>query len=147
MTTATATQIDESKLNSIIGQAVSDFGGTASAALVVIGDKLGLYKALRAAGPATPEDLAARTGTSERYLRHWLLNQAASGYVNYSAATGKYSLSPEQAAVFARSADRPARARRRFQQHHAHPALLKSPRAGEAGDTTARDDHVGIDAA
>ena len=101
MTTATATQIDESKLNSIIGQAVSDFGGTASAALVVIGDKLGLYKALRAAGPATPEDLAARTGTSERYLRHWLLNQAASGYVNYSAATGKYSLSPEQAAVFA----------------------------------------------
>ncbi|HWO94682.1 MAG TPA: class I SAM-dependent methyltransferase, partial [Dehalococcoidia bacterium] len=66
-----------------------------------IGDKLGLYKALHELGPATPGELAARTHTSERYLRHWLLNQAASGYITYSAATGKYSLSPEQAMVFA----------------------------------------------
>jgi 2-polyprenyl-3-methyl-5-hydroxy-6-metoxy-1,4-benzoquinol methylase len=98
MTTA---GIDEAKLSGIIGQAVSDFGGTATAALVAIGDRLGLYKALRDGGPATPVEFAERTGVSERYLRHWLLNQAASGYVDYDATTGKYSLSPEQAMVFA----------------------------------------------
>jgi SAM-dependent methyltransferase len=98
MTTA---QINEEKLNGIIVQAVTDFGGTISAALVVIGDKLGLYEALRDLGPATPLELAAKTGTSERYLRHWLLNQASAGYIDYDAASGKYSLSPEQAMVFA----------------------------------------------
>ncbi len=97
----TTQQIDETKLNGIIGQAVTDFGAVASAALVVIGDKLGLYKALAASGPSTPGDLAAKTGTTERYLRHWLLNQASSGYVDYSPQTGKYSLTPEQAMVFA----------------------------------------------
>ncbi|HEX5368788.1 MAG TPA: class I SAM-dependent methyltransferase [Dehalococcoidia bacterium] len=93
--------IDEAKLNGIIGQAVSDFGGTATAALVAIGDRLGLYTAIRDAGPTTPDELAGHTGISERYLRHWLLNQAASGYIDYNAETGKYSLSPEQALVFA----------------------------------------------
>jgi 2-polyprenyl-3-methyl-5-hydroxy-6-metoxy-1,4-benzoquinol methylase len=99
--TAANTQIDENKLNGIIGQAISDFGGTITAALVVIGDKLGLYRALRDLGPSTPQELADKTGNSERYLRHWLLNQAASGYVDYSPETGKYSLSPEQALAFA----------------------------------------------
>jgi len=96
-----ATQIDETKLNTIIGQAVADIGGTATAALVSIGDKLGLYKSLYARGPSTPPELADATGISERYLRHWLVNQAASGYVDYDPGTGRYSLSPEQAMVFA----------------------------------------------
>ncbi|MPZ22326.1 MAG: methyltransferase domain-containing protein [Dehalococcoidia bacterium] len=100
MTTQT-TQIDQAKLESLIGRAVDDLGATSSAALVVIGDKLGLYRALGDLGPATPEDLAAATGTSARYLRHWLLNQASAGYVDYSPGTGRYSLTPEQAMVFA----------------------------------------------
>jgi 2-polyprenyl-3-methyl-5-hydroxy-6-metoxy-1,4-benzoquinol methylase len=95
------TQIDEAKLNAVIGQAVADIGGTATATLVSIGDKLGLYKALSAFGPATPLELAESTGISERYLRHWLVNQAASGYVDYDPASGRYSMSPEQAMVFA----------------------------------------------
>src|SRR5581483_11438086 len=67
-----------------------------SSALVVIGDKLGLYKALAAAGPLTSAELAARTGTVERYVREWLINQAAGGYIEYDPATGRYALSPEQ---------------------------------------------------
>lgn len=101
MMSASPSQIDESKLNALIGQAVSDLGGTLTAALVSIGDRLGLYKALWQAGPVTPAELAAKTGVSERYLRHWLLNQASSGYVDYSPQTGKYTLTPEQALVFA----------------------------------------------
>jgi SAM-dependent methyltransferase len=100
VTTSTATQIDQARLEGIVGQAISDFSGAVTSALVVIGDKLGLYRAL-ATGPATAEELAARTGTSERYLRHWCLNQAASGFVDYSPETGRYSLSPEQALAFA----------------------------------------------
>ncbi|HWC30938.1 MAG TPA: class I SAM-dependent methyltransferase [Dehalococcoidia bacterium] len=97
----TTQAIDEAKLQSIVGRAVDDFGATASAALVVIGDKLGLYAALKGLGPCTPAELAAKSGTNERYLRHWLLNQASAGYVDYDAATGRYALSPEQALVFA----------------------------------------------
>lgn len=101
MSTATSTPIDEAKLNGIIGQAITDFGGTLTAGLVVVGDKLGLYKALAGLGPVTPAELATSTHTSERYLRHWLVNQAASGYIDYSPESGKYTLSPEQAMVFA----------------------------------------------
>ncbi|MGK2966710.1 MAG: class I SAM-dependent methyltransferase [Tepidiformaceae bacterium] len=96
-----AVEIDEDRLNAIVGQALNDFAGTVTAGLVVVGDKLGLYKTLNTVGASTPARLAERTGLSERYLRHWLLNQAASGYVSYSAETGEYSLSPEQAMVFA----------------------------------------------
>jgi SAM-dependent methyltransferase len=101
MVTTAPTKIDEAKLNAIVGQAVGDFGSVISAALVTIGDRLGLYRELRDRGPATPAELAARTGASERYLKPWLVNQASSGYVDYDPATGKYSLSPEQVAVFA----------------------------------------------
>jgi len=94
-------QIDETKLNTILGQAIADLGGTATAALVSIGDKLGLYAALRDGGPCSAVALATRTGLDERYLRHWLVNQAASGYVEYDPATQRYSLSPEQTLVFA----------------------------------------------
>jgi DNA-binding IclR family transcriptional regulator len=71
------------------------------AALTRIGDKLGLYKALAATEPQTPAELAARTGTAERYVREWLNANAAGGYVTYHPESGRYSLSPEQALVLA----------------------------------------------
>ena len=89
--------VDQAKLEAFVGQAVADFGATISSALVVIGDKLGLYKALAGAGPLTPAELAARTGTDERYVHPWLVNQAAGGYVDYDPTTGRYALPPEQA--------------------------------------------------
>src|SRR4051812_43817434 len=98
MTTAT---IDENKLNEFVGRAVGDVGAAISAALVLIGDELGLYKAMAAAGPITPGELAKRTETTERYVREWLNNQAAGGYVTYQPATGRYLLPPEQAAALA----------------------------------------------
>ncbi len=93
---AGSTAIDSARLEAFLGQALADVGGLLTAALVVIGDKLGLYRALATAGPATSQELAARTGTTERYVREWLVNQAASGYLTYDAASGRYSLPPEQ---------------------------------------------------
>jgi 2-polyprenyl-3-methyl-5-hydroxy-6-metoxy-1,4-benzoquinol methylase len=89
--------IDQKKLNDFLGKVVGDVGAAMSAALVVIGDKLGLYKAMAAAGPVTPSDLARRTGTTERYVREWLNAQAAGGYVSYDPASGHFTLPPEQA--------------------------------------------------
>jgi 2-polyprenyl-3-methyl-5-hydroxy-6-metoxy-1,4-benzoquinol methylase len=93
--------IDEKKLNDFIGKVVGDVGAAMSAALVVIGDKLGLYKAMAKAGPVTPADLARLTGTTERYVREWLNAQAASGYLVYDTASERFSLTPEQAFAFA----------------------------------------------
>jgi 2-polyprenyl-3-methyl-5-hydroxy-6-metoxy-1,4-benzoquinol methylase len=88
--------IDEDKLHELLGKFVNDFGATFHAAMVVIGDKLGLYKGLLL-GPMTSKELAEKTGTTERYVREWLASQAAGGYVSYDASSGKYSLSEEQA--------------------------------------------------
>ncbi len=88
--------IDEDKMNAFLGQVVTDYGAALSTVLGFIGQKLGLYKALAEAGASTPAELAAHTNTFERYVREWLINQAASGYVEYDAASGRYSLSPEQ---------------------------------------------------
>jgi 2-polyprenyl-3-methyl-5-hydroxy-6-metoxy-1,4-benzoquinol methylase len=93
--------INPDKLNELLGKAVVDFGATFHAALVRVGDKLGLYKALAAGGPQTPSELAKRTETTERYVREWLCNQAAGGYVTYDAQTGKFHLSEEQAFAMA----------------------------------------------
>jgi 2-polyprenyl-3-methyl-5-hydroxy-6-metoxy-1,4-benzoquinol methylase len=93
--------VDEKKLNDFLGKVVGDVGAAMSAALVVIGDKLGLYKAMAAAGPVTPAELAHRTETTERYVREWLNAQAAGGYVAYDAASGRFSLPPEQAFALA----------------------------------------------
>ena len=98
---STAPVIDAAKMNEFLGRAVGDIGAAISAALVIIGDKLGLYKAMAGAGPVTPAELARRTETTERYVREWLGNQAAGGYVSYDPATGRYSLPPEQAAALA----------------------------------------------
>lgn len=92
-------QPDEKKLNDFIGRLLGDLGGAASVPLVQIGDALGLYRALAEIGPATPDELAAETDCAPRYVREWLSAQAASGYVTYE--DGQFSLSPEQAYVFA----------------------------------------------
>jgi SAM-dependent methyltransferase len=91
--------IDEAKLEGFVSQAVGELGATLNAALVVIGDRLGLYRALAGAGPLTPRELAQRTQTSERYVREWLNAQAAGGYVSYD--DGTYELGAEQAAALA----------------------------------------------
>src|SRR3954467_4220862 len=102
MTTTTGTAaIDEAKLEAFVGQAVVDMGAAISGLLLHIGDRLGLYKAMAGAGPITSSTLAQRTGTTERYVREWLGNQAAGGYVVYHPADGTYELPPEQAMVVA----------------------------------------------
>jgi 2-polyprenyl-3-methyl-5-hydroxy-6-metoxy-1,4-benzoquinol methylase len=93
--------INPDKLNEFLGRAVVDFGATFNAALIRIGDKLGLYKALAEGGPQTPGELAKRTGTAERYVREWLSAQAAGGYVTYDPGAGKFHLSEEQAFAMA----------------------------------------------
>ena len=92
--------VDEQRLNAFLGKAVGDLGAAVSAVLVSIGDELGFYKAL-ATGPLTAKELAAKAGAHERYVSEWLANQAAGGYVEYDAATRKFSLSPEQALCLA----------------------------------------------
>jgi 2-polyprenyl-3-methyl-5-hydroxy-6-metoxy-1,4-benzoquinol methylase len=96
--TATPT-IDEERLHALLGQAVVEFGAAVNAALVVIGDRLGLYRELAEHGPLTSAELAERTGTSERYVREWANAQAASGWVSYE--DGRYGMSAEQALMFA----------------------------------------------
>jgi SAM-dependent methyltransferase len=93
--------VDEGRLNAFLGRMLGDMGATLNAALVAVGDRLGLYKALASAGPLTAAELAGRTGTTDRYVREWLAAQAASGYVTYDATTGRFHLEPEQAMVFA----------------------------------------------
>jgi SAM-dependent methyltransferase len=92
--------IDEEKLNAFLGKAVGDLGAAFSAVLVLLGDELGLYKALAKAS-LTPEELAEQTGTNERYVREWLGNQAAGGYVDFDAASGTYRLNEVQALCLA----------------------------------------------
>jgi len=88
--------VNEDRLNSFMGKMIGDVGAAMSASLMLLGDKLGLYKALAKGGPMDPATLAQATGTSERYIREWLSAQAASGYVEYDSATGKFSMLPEQ---------------------------------------------------
>lgn len=92
--------VDEQRLNTFLGKAVADLGAAVSAVLVSIGDELGFYETL-AIGPLTASDLAAKTGTNERYVREWLANQAAGGYVDYDAQSDRFCLSPEQALCLA----------------------------------------------
>lgn len=92
--------VDETKLATFSLKVIDDIGASINAALVVIGDRLGLYRAMVDAGPLTSAELAARTETSERCIREWLCAQAANAYVDYDAATERFALNPEQAAVF-----------------------------------------------
>ncbi len=98
--------LDMEKLNVFVGQFVGDLGAAAHSGMVVIGEKLGLYKAL-AEGPVNSAELAEKTNTDERYIREWLASQAAGGYVTYDEKTRKFSLSEEQAFTLANE-DSPA---------------------------------------
>jgi 2-polyprenyl-3-methyl-5-hydroxy-6-metoxy-1,4-benzoquinol methylase len=93
--------LDMQKLDQLLGRGVVDFGATMHAALIAIGDRLGLYKALAQSGPMTPQQLAEKTGTTERYVREWLSSQAAGGYVTYDKTSGRFSLTEEQAFALA----------------------------------------------
>ena len=92
-------EVNQDRLNTFIGKMLGDVGAAMGASLMLVGDKLGLYRALAAEGPLTPAELARATNTSERYIREWLSAQAASGYVEYNTATGKFSMTPEQTLV------------------------------------------------
>jgi len=93
--------IDESKLNAFLGQVIGELGATVNAGLIVIGDRLGLYKAMADGRPVTSQELAEKTGTSERYVREWLNAQAAGGFVTYDPQSQRYTLPAEQAMALA----------------------------------------------
>jgi hypothetical protein len=93
----TQPNVDENKLNEFVGKFAGDLGAVLHAATVLIGDKLGLYKAMADREPITATELAGRTNTDERYARDWLSAQAASGYVEYETETDRFRLTPEQA--------------------------------------------------
>ena len=93
--------VDQAKLHAFVERAVGDMAAAISGLLLHIGDRLGLYKAMAGAGPLTPAAVAQRTGTTERYVREWLANQAAGGYVRYYPGDGTFELPTEQAMVVA----------------------------------------------
>ncbi|MGE5689110.1 MAG: class I SAM-dependent methyltransferase [Pseudomonadota bacterium] len=133
--------LDLEKLNAFVFRAVDEVGATLNTALVVMGDRLGLYRALAGAGPLTPAELAGRTGTAERYVREWLNAQAAGGYVEYEADSGRYSLPPEQAVALTDESS-PAYLPGFFQL--ALGSVIDSPRITEAatsGDGIGWHDH------
>lgn len=124
--------LDADKLMSFVFNAVSEVGATLNTALVVMGDKLGLYRALAGAGPLTATGLAQRTGTSERYVAEWLNAEAAGGFVEYDPNSGRYVLPPEQAIALTDESS-PAYLPGFFQI--ALGSVLDSPRITEAATT------------
>ena len=132
MATIEQTPLDMEKLEAFVFRAVDEVGATLNTALVVMGDRLGLYKALAGAGPLTPTELAERTGTTERYVREWLNAQAAGGYVEYDPESGRYTLPPEQALALTDS-DSPAYLPGFFQI--ALGSVIDSPRIAAAAET------------
>jgi SAM-dependent methyltransferase len=101
MAVSVQSAIDAEKLNAFVGRMLGDLGALTNAVLVHVGDQLGFYKAMTRSGPMDSGALAKQTGTSERLVREWLSAQAAQGYVTYDKTTQKFSMSPEQAMVFA----------------------------------------------
>ena len=93
----TQQSIDEAKLQAFLGQVVTDTAAAFSAPFVLVGDRLGLYQAMASGRPVTSQELAARTNLHERYVREWLLNQTASGYIEYDPTSERYTLPPEHA--------------------------------------------------
>ena len=93
--------VNEAALHKLMEKMLGDLGAAMGAALVIAGDKLGLYRAIAGAGPIDSVELARKTGCDERYVREWLAQQAAAGYLEYQSATGRYLMTPEQELVFA----------------------------------------------
>ena len=101
LTTIATPRLDEAALEQFVHQAVGDLGAAISGLMLHLGDRLGLYRAMAGAGPLTPAELAGRSSTHERYVREWLANQAAGGYVAYDPDAGTFELSAEHALVLA----------------------------------------------
>jgi 2-polyprenyl-3-methyl-5-hydroxy-6-metoxy-1,4-benzoquinol methylase len=131
-TTEEPAAIDVDKLMSFVFRAVDEVGATLNTALVVMGDRLGLYRALAGAGPLTPADLSQRTGTNERYVREWLNAQAAGGFVEYDPDTSRYTL-PAEHAIALTDDSSPAYLPGFFEI--ALGSVLDSPRITEAAKT------------
>jgi SAM-dependent methyltransferase len=134
--------VDLAKLEAFVFRAVDEIGATLNTALVVMGDKLGLYKAMAGAGPLDPAEIARRADVSERYTREWLNAQAAGGFVEYDPASGRYTLPPEQAIALTDSSS-PAYLAGFFQI--ALGSVVDSPRITEAarmGEGIGWHDHV-----
>jgi hypothetical protein len=91
--------VDSAKLDTFLGQLISDMGATAGMAPTYVGDQLGIYKAMAGAGDLTPEQLSDKTELNQRLLQEWLNSQAAGGYVEYNPSDGTYILPDEQAFV------------------------------------------------
>ena len=121
--------MDQSRVEGFVHKALGDLGSALTASLVVIGDKLGLYRAMADAGPLTPAELATRTGTVERCVREWLAAQAAAGYVDYDATSQRYSL-PAEHAVALTDEESPACVLGGFQGMTA--AMRAEPKVAEA---------------
>jgi SAM-dependent methyltransferase len=101
-----ATQaIDEGRFEALMGKALTDIGGAMAVLMAYVGDRLGLYRALRSHGPGTSAEIAAEAGLDERYVREWLSGVAAAGQVDYDPASGRFSLSPEAALIYAAEGD------------------------------------------
>jgi 2-polyprenyl-3-methyl-5-hydroxy-6-metoxy-1,4-benzoquinol methylase len=135
-------EVDGDKLMQFVFNAVGEVGATLNAALVVMGDKLGLYRALAGAGALSPAELAERTGNAERYVREWLNAQAAGGYVTYDPESGRYTLPPEQTVALTDS-DSPAYLPGFFQL--ALGSVIDSPKIVEkarSGDGFGWHEHV-----
>jgi SAM-dependent methyltransferase len=98
---ASAQPVNETKLHEFMIKAVGEMGAAMNAALILVGDKLGIYKAMAGAGPMTSEEIAVKTKTHERYVREWLAAQSAGGFITYDSSTQKYTLPPEQALALA----------------------------------------------
>ncbi len=96
-----AQSVNEGKLHEFMMKAVGEMGAAMNAALILVGDKLGIYKAMAGSGPMTSEEIAAKTKTHERYVREWLAAQSAGGFITYDATTKRYTLPPEQALALA----------------------------------------------
>ena len=129
-----AAEVDMDKVMQFVFRSVEEVGATLNTALVVMGDRLGLYRALAGAGPLAPAELAERTGTAERYVREWLNAQAAGGYVSYDPDSGRYLLPPEQAVALT-DPDSPAYLPGFFQA--ALGAVIDSPNIVDAARTGA----------
>src|SRR5437762_9933963 len=124
--------LDGAKLEQFVFRAVEEVGATLNTALVVMGDKLGLYRALADDGALTPAELAERAGATERYVRERLNAQAAGGYVEYDPESGRYTLPPEQALALTDS-ESPAYLPGFFQI--ALGSVLDSPRITDAAQS------------
>ena len=101
MTATVTNELDEAELVEFVHRFITDLGAAHHAVTVAVGDRLGLYRAVAEAGPATAQEIAAAAGCDERYTAEWLNAQAASGYYEYDPGSGRYHLTPAQRACLA----------------------------------------------